>query len=103
MHQFARLVHEPTSFRQRALQLRETYSRTVSIVLPIRTFAARLFASATVESLGERFMREHVLVHCKPSTQRENRRALMLFIHRKLGRLRVAEVRRAGVSEILHA
>ena len=28
-------------------------------------------ASATVESLGERFMREHVLVRCKPSTQGE--------------------------------
>jgi hypothetical protein len=49
-------------------------------------FAARLFASATVESLGERFMREHVLVRCKSSPQREYRRALMLFINRKLGR-----------------
>ena len=47
-------------------------------------------------------MREHVLVHRKPSTQRENRRALMLFINRKLARRRVAEVKRADVSEILH-
>jgi hypothetical protein len=70
---------------------------------PIRTFAARLSASATVESLGERFMRERVLVRCKPSTQREYRRALMLFINRKLGRGRVAEVTRADVSEIHHA
>jgi len=70
---------------------------------PIRTFAARLSASATVESLSERFMREHVLVHCKPSTQREYRRALMLFINRKLGQRRVAEVTRADISEIHHA
>jgi hypothetical protein len=56
-----------------------------------------------VESLGERFMRERVLVRCKPSTQREYRRALMLFINRKLGRRRVAEVARADISEIHHA
>ncbi len=41
----ARLVHQPTSCRQRALRLRGTCSRTASIMLPTRTFAARLFAS----------------------------------------------------------
>jgi hypothetical protein len=69
---------------------------------PIRTFAARLSTSATVESLGERLMRERVLVRCKPSTQREYRRALMLFIDRNLRRRYVAEVTRADVSEIHH-
>ena len=48
-------------------------------------------------------MRERVLVRCKPSTQREYRRALMLFINRKLGRRRVAEVTRADILEIHHA
>jgi hypothetical protein len=63
----------------------------------------KLSASATLESLGERFMREHVMVRCKPSTQREYRRALALFINRKLGRRRVAEVTRADISELHHA
>jgi len=48
-------------------------------------------------------MREYVLVRCKPSTQRENRRALMFFIDRKLGRRRVTEVTRVDVSEIHQA
>lgn len=62
----------------------------------------KLSASATLESLGTRFMREHVLVRCKPSTQREYQRALDLFINRKLGRRRVAEVTRADIAELHH-
>src|SRR5262249_7338052 len=46
---------------------------------------------------------EHVLVHCKPSTQGEYRRALERFINCKLGRRRVAEVTRADIAELHHA
>jgi hypothetical protein len=63
----------------------------------------KLAASCTLESLGERFMREHVLVRCKPTTQREYRRSLDLFINKKLGRRRVAEVTRADISELHHS
>lgn len=60
----------------------------------------KLAASATLASLGERFMREHVMARCKPSTQGEYRRSLDLFINKKLGRRRVAEVTRADISEL---
>ena len=60
----------------------------------------KLAASPTLTSLGERFMREHVMVRCKPSTQDEYQRALDLFINRKLGRRRVGEVTRADISEL---
>lgn len=63
----------------------------------------KLSASGTIQDLGERFMREYVLVRCKLSTQKEYRRALDLFINRKLGRRRVAEVTRADISELHHA
>jgi hypothetical protein len=64
--------------------------------------SARALHDARVGQV-ERFMREYVLVRCKPSTQRENRRALMFFIDRKLGRRRVTEVTRVDVSEIHQA
>jgi len=59
--------------------------------------------SGTIDSLGERFMREHVMVRCKQSTQGEYQRALDLFINRKLARRRVAEVTRADIAELHHA
>src|SRR6056297_2815764 len=39
----------------------------------------------TVRSVGERFMREHVLLRCKPSTQSEYQRALDKFIFPAMG------------------
>jgi integrase len=63
----------------------------------------KLSASASLESLGERFLREHVLVRCKPSTQSEYRRCVKLFINPKLGRRRVAEVTRADIAELHHS
>lgn len=63
----------------------------------------KLSASASLESLGERFMREHVAIRCKASTQKEYQRALKLFINPTLGRRRVAEVTRADIAELHHA
>lgn len=57
----------------------------------------------TVRSAGERFYREHVLQRCKPTTQREYRRALDLFIYPALGSFKVVDVKRSDVARLHHA
>jgi integrase len=59
----------------------------------------RLRQSMTLKELGERFMREHVEVRCKPSTQREYRRSVDLFLTPFFGIQRVRTVSRADVAE----
>lgn len=59
--------------------------------------------SPTVMGLGERFLAEHVSVHCKPSTQGEYRRSVELFINPKIGSLKVAEIERKDVAQLHHA
>lgn len=44
--------------------------------------------AATIPELGTRFLKEHVEVRCKPSTQYEYRRAVELFINPFFGKQR---------------
>jgi hypothetical protein len=57
----------------------------------------------TVRSVGERFMREHVLLRCKPSTQSEYRRALDKFIFPAMGNHKIIDVTRADIAKLHHA
>lgn len=56
----------------------------------------------TVASVGERFLREHVAVRCKPSTAKEYRRALDLFINPTMGNHKIVDVVRADISKLHH-
>ncbi|MEM6499675.1 MAG: site-specific integrase [Pseudomonadota bacterium] len=56
----------------------------------------------TVTQLCDRFMEEHVMLKCKPTTQREYRRCCDLFIKKEMGTVRVKDVTRAQVAD-LHA
>ncbi|MBB3065353.1 tyrosine-type recombinase/integrase [Limibacillus halophilus] len=58
--------------------------------------------ASTVDTLCELFMRDHVTHRCKPSTQKEYRRNIDLFIIPALGRCKVEDVTRAQVAA-LHA
>lgn len=58
--------------------------------------------AATMASVGERFLREHVAVRCKPSTANEYRRALERFIYPVLGNHKVVDVVRADVAKLHH-
>ena len=60
----------------------------------------RMLASGTLKELGERFMREHVAVRCKPSTQAEYQRSLELFVNKKLGNRKVASIARPDIAEL---
>src|SRR6266404_9572697 len=55
--------------------------------------------SLTVEQLGARFLREHVAVRCKPTTQSEYLRSVELFIDPFFGKQRVRSVTTADVAE----
>jgi integrase len=57
-------------------------------------------SAPTVAVLCHRFLSEHVADHCQPTTQREYRRSVQLFILPQLGDMKVADVERCHVSEL---
>jgi integrase len=56
----------------------------------------------TVKGLGERFLKEHVAVRCKPSTQAEYKRSVELFINPKIGTRKVTDIERQDITELHH-
>ncbi|MFU0506410.1 tyrosine-type recombinase/integrase [Pseudaminobacter sp. NGMCC 1.201702] len=56
--------------------------------------------SATLTELGARFLKEHVAVRCKPSTQAEYKRCVELFINPFFGKQRARSVTTADVAEM---
>ena len=56
--------------------------------------------SPTMKEFGQRFLDEHVAVHCKPSTYGEYKRSVDLFIDPKLGSHRIIDITRADVVDL---
>lgn len=56
----------------------------------------------TVKGLGERFLKEHVELRCKPSTQAEYKRSVELFINPKIGTRKVTDIERKDIAELHH-
>lgn len=56
--------------------------------------------SATVKELGQRFLKQHAATRCKPSTQKEYRRSVELFIDPFFGNQRVRSVQPADAAEL---
>ncbi|MEQ1756636.1 MAG: site-specific integrase [Micropepsaceae bacterium] len=56
----------------------------------------------TVRGLGERFLKEHVTVRCKPRTQTEYKRSVELFINPKIGTRNTTDIERKDISELHH-
>jgi integrase len=56
----------------------------------------------TMKGLGERFLKEHVAVRCKPSTQAEYKRSVELFINSKIGTRKVTDIERPDIAELHH-
>lgn len=56
----------------------------------------------TVRELSARFDDEHIAVHLKPSTAKEYRRNLKLFILPAIGHLRIMDVTRAEIAKYHH-
>ena len=56
----------------------------------------------TVAALCDRFFREHAEECCKPTTQKEYRRALNLFIKPEIGSFKVIDVERKDIAALHH-
>ena len=56
----------------------------------------------TMRGLGERFLKEHVALRCKPTTQAEYKRSVELFINPKLGTRKVTDIERKDIAELHH-
>ena len=56
----------------------------------------------TMRALGERFLKEYVPNHCKPSTAAEYRRSVEHFINPRTGKLRVPDVQRSNIAALHH-
>ena len=54
----------------------------------------------TVKGIGERFLKEHVALRCKPSTQAEYKRSVEFFINPKIGTRKVTDIERKDIAEI---
>lgn len=63
---------------------------------------ARRRDAATVEELGVRFLSEYAAAHCKPKTVDDYRRSIRLMINPVVGNLKVEEISRRHVAELLH-
>lgn len=59
--------------------------------------------AATVRLLGQRFLKDYVLDHCKESTAREYQRSVELFIDPRIGGRKVTEIQRKDIAELHHA
>lgn len=59
-------------------------------------------ASPTMKDMGQRFLKEYVIVRCKPSTQFEYKRSVELFINPKLGTRKVSDIERKDVAAFHH-
>jgi integrase len=57
-------------------------------------------SAPTVEQLCQRFLEEHVAHRCKPTTQREYRRSIDLFILPEIGKMKAADVQRHHVTSL---
>jgi integrase len=58
--------------------------------------------SPSISELCQRFLTEHVSQRCKPSTQREYRRSVELFVTPSLGTFKVGDVTRADIAKLHH-
>ena len=62
----------------------------------------RRSSEPTMRALGERFLKEYVPNHCKPSTAAEYRRSVEHFINPRIGKLRVPDVQRSNIAALHH-
>ena len=62
--------------------------------------SARADAGLTVAELAERYLREHVAVHCKPNTARGYRQVIARHLLPLLGRLPIVALGREHVAEM---
>ena len=64
--------------------------------------AGRRSKAPTMRALGERFLEQYVSEHCKPSTAKDYRHSVQLFINPRIGNRRVPDVQRSDIAALHH-
>ena len=63
---------------------------------------SRMRKSPTMKELGQRFLDEYVPTHCRPTTEREYRRSVVLFINPKMGTRKAIDIQRTDIAKLHH-
>ena len=58
--------------------------------------------SPTMKELGQRFLDEYVPTHCRPTTEREYRRSVELFINPEIGTRKAIDIERTDIAKLHH-
>jgi integrase len=58
--------------------------------------------SPTIADVCKRFLEQYVSVRCKPTTQKEYKRSVDLFIKPRLGTFKIGDVTRADIAKLHH-
>ena len=91
--------HGPITCEQARAKALEVLSLLKSGKDPIEA-NAKLRRSLTMKQLGEKFLTEYVPLHCKPSTQKEYKRNVELFINPAIGKKKVLEIVRKDITKL---
>ena len=88
----------PDEARAKALEILADAKKGVDA----RNSEARNDARWRVAELCRRFLDEYLPAHCKPRTQAEYRRLVMLFVAPTIGEMRISDVQRKDVAALHH-
>lgn len=91
--------HGPVTAEQARIRAHEIISEAKAGRDPAKELDQARIAP-TVKALGDRFLKEHVAIHCKPSTQAEYKRSVELFINPKIGTRKVTDIERRDIAEL---
>ena len=58
--------------------------------------------SPTMKDLGQRVLDEYVPTYCRPTTEREYRRSVELFINPEIGTRKVIDIERTEIAKLHH-
>ncbi len=94
-------THGPITVEQARIKARTSIAEAKSGSDPSAEHS-RMRGSPTMKKLGERFLEEYVPTHCRPTTEREYRRSVELFITPKIGTRKVIDIERSDVAKIHH-
>ncbi len=107
-HYSQRFINQAVSNSQRATQFRQARDKAIAIMASVndgndpQVEKSQKRKEQTVADLAQRYMEEHVHVHCKPSTAKGYQYNLDKRIFPQLGDLRVSEVTRKDIANFHH-
>ncbi len=94
-------THGPMTVEQARTEARAIIAEAKAGQDPSAEYS-RMRKSPTMKELGQRFLDEYVPTHCRPTTEREYRRSVELFINPQIGTRKAIEVERTDIARLHH-